>query len=91
MAEYFRVRELAVHGATIVVGVAESTQIFRFFYDGNQHKMELVTLDDLARETQVARSGFEAVQAIGRALDSNDRSVLRDMNSIAKAMLIDQA
>lgn len=88
VAHYFRTRQLAVHGATMIAHVSESTQIFRMYFDGPDHKMEIVTLEDLWREVAVIRAGYEALQAVGRALDNDRPEVLRDWNELPKAMVL---
>ena len=91
VALYFRARELAAHAATIIAQVGESTQVFRLYYDRSSHEVELITLDDLKEESLQARRGYEALQAIGRALDDDEPGVLLGMGSLPKAMLIGRA
>jgi hypothetical protein len=88
VAEYFEARDLAVHAATLVVQIGESTQIFRMHYDGSTPKVKIITIEDLKGEAAKARAGYEAAQAVGRALDDDQPTVLGELNPLAKAMLI---
>ena len=91
VALYFEARELAAHAATIIAQVGESTQVLRLYYDNSSHEVELITLDNLKEESLQARRGYEALQAIGRALDDDQPLVLSGMGPIPKAMLIGRA
>jgi hypothetical protein len=88
VAEYLQVRDLAVYAATIVAQVAESTQVFRLYYDGSTSKFERVTIEDLKREAAKARAGYDPAQAVGRALDDDRPAILAGLSPFARAMLI---
>jgi hypothetical protein len=70
------------------VQIGESTQIFRMHYDGSTPKVKIITIEDLKGEAAKARAGYEAAQAVGRALDDDQPTVLGELNPLAKAMLI---
>lgn len=88
--DYFEPRNLAAHAGVIIIGVAEATQIFRFYRAKGDLRLDLVTLESLQEEVAIARAGYEAIRAIGRTLDDHQPEVLADMNDLAKAMLIDR-
>lgn len=88
VAEYFKVRELAAHAATVVATVSESTQIFRLFYDGPTHRIDVASIEELRSEVATARAGHEAVQAIGRVMDDDRPEVLAGTSPLPKMMLI---
>lgn len=87
---HFKPRNLAAHAGIVIAGVAETTQIFRLYRDKKDFQVELVTADELREETATARAGYDAIRAIGRALDDDDPAVLADMNDLAKGMLLDR-
>jgi hypothetical protein len=88
VAEYFKAREMAAHAATVIVQVGEASQIFRLYYDGPTQKVDSITTEDLKDESALARTGYAAAQAVGRALDDEQPQVLAGLNSIVKALLI---
>ena len=87
VGNYFAPRNLAAHAAMVIIGIGESTQIIRLF-DHGQRPVEQVTLDELRAECATAREGYEAIQAIGRALDDGQPSVLAGMNQVPRAILL---
>ena len=70
-------RNVAAHAGTVVSHVGDATQIWGVYYDGQAHKVETITMEDLKREARIARDGYEAAQTIGRALD-DDRPGVSD-------------
>jgi hypothetical protein len=84
VGNYFGPRNLAAHGWIFYSGVAGTTQIHRFSRDGG----ESLTLDDLEDEVKTVRKGFDSLQAIGRALDDHDSSVLADVDPLLKSVLL---
>jgi hypothetical protein len=88
VTRYFEPRNLAAHAGMIVTGVAEATQVFRFYRDKGKLRVELVTVDKLEEELAAARVGYDAIRAIGCALDDDDPAVLADMNDLTKGILL---
>lgn len=88
VAQYFKARQLAAHAATLIGQAGNSTQIFRMYYDGANHQMNIVTVEDLRQEVAEIRAGYEAIQAIGRRLDDDRPEVLRDWGEIPRAFVL---
>lgn len=86
--DYFQPRNLAAHAGIVMTGVGEATQIFRLYRAKRDLRVDLVTLESLQEEVATARAGYDAIRAIGRALDDDDPTVLADMNDLAKGMLL---
>ena len=88
IAEYFKVRRLAAHGAIFVAQVGTDSSIFRVWYDGPTFQSDQVRIEDLKREAAMARKGYEVCRAVGRALDDDQPAVLAGMNQIRRFMLM---
>jgi len=86
--DYFKPRNLAAHAGILITGVAGTTQIFRFYRDKADLRVDLVTLESMQEEVAIARAGYEAIRAIGRTLDDRQPEALADMNDLTKAMLL---
>jgi hypothetical protein len=86
--EYLKIRNRAAHAITMVAHAGESTQIMRFYYEGSGLSGGEVTLDDLRREAQIARAGYNALRAVGRALHQDQPAVLAALGVVNRMLLL---
>jgi hypothetical protein len=88
VASYFDVRKRAVHGAIAISMVGDATQLFRFV-PGRQLSSDTVTIEKLQSERDIVQAGRAAVQAVGRALDTDRPIVLREgMGDMGRLLII---
>jgi hypothetical protein len=89
MGLYFKTRQLSAHGTVIFASAGgDDPQIFRLYYDGDDHNVVAVTLDDLRSELATVRAGHDALHRFGQALDDDNRDVLGSWNAILRAIVI---
>ena len=88
VAAYYTARNAAAHSYVIIVpGPTKVLRLNRRHDSG----VESVSLDQLRDEVTVVGRAWEAVGAIGRALDDDDPRVLAHWGSLHRALLIDRA
>jgi hypothetical protein len=88
VATAFDARVKATHAITLPVQIGESTQILRLYFDRDTPQGDQVTIEDFRQEATDARKGYQAVQAVARALDQDQPSILAGASGLARAMLI---